>query len=49
MKKIKQLDIYKKSRKTWDVKPMTKVKPSKKIYNRKKQKISLFEVLMNAK
>lgn len=33
----KQYEAYKKVRKTWPVPPVTKVKPSKKVYKRQKK------------
>ena len=38
MYKINRLDCYKKIRKTWVISPETRIKQSKKKYNRKKTK-----------
>ncbi len=40
MKKIKQLDSYKKIRKTWgNIKPIERIKESKKLYKNKKERL----------
>ena len=36
MKKINQIDIYKKQQKVWEINPKTRIKESKKKYKREK-------------
>jgi hypothetical protein len=43
--KLEQIDLYKKVRKTWGIKPTTKVEKSKKKYNRKLSKKEIRETL----
>jgi hypothetical protein len=38
LNQMKNIDAYKKIRKIWGIKPITKIKKSKKIYNRQKAK-----------
>ncbi len=40
-KKVKKLNPYKAARRTWEINPISKVKESKKVYNRKKDKTNL--------
>ena len=45
--KLTLLDIYKKIRQVWEINPKTKVKASKKKYNRKKAKQQFQKELKN--
>jgi hypothetical protein len=42
---IKQIDIYKKIRRTWDKNPETKVKKSNKAYKRQREKFNYNDYL----
>jgi hypothetical protein len=41
IKKDSQIEIAKRTRKSWNIKPVTKIKDSDKKYNRKKDKENL--------
>lgn len=45
--KLNFLDIYQKIRQVWEINPKTRVKPSKKFYNRKREKNNLKKGLEN--
>ena len=45
--KIDRLECYKKIRQTWEINPKTKVKQSKKKYNRNKEKQSFIKEQKN--
>ena len=44
---MKQLETYKKIRKTWEIDPNTRIVPNKKKYNRKRDKQNLRKEILD--